>query len=376
MIAGLLILAVGSLAIANMQINQALTAKTEAFHDLGVAKEETEAANESLGKAFTALTAEEGKTKLALDQERLAMYSYRIALAHREWETGRVSRARFLLEECPPHLRHWEWHFLQRLCHMAHRTLPRLPDPRDAVFTPDGKHLAVLDTSGVVFFRKVDGWWHAPDLGEAGVGGYTFALSPNGRLLAIGHQNRGITLWDIVTRQKVRTLSKLVERLAFSPDGQYLVGHGIKGLTIWEASSGREVRAESGHSINPVAFVDAKSLVRVGTSALVLEDVETRKVAKQWNFDLPIRETKVLDLKVSLDKARLITAHSNGMIRVWDGSSTTMIEELFSTAHATRVAIGPDGTRIASATLTEAFASGISLHLRRARHVTACPAWS
>src|SRR5204863_7935713 len=64
-----------------------------------------------------ALKAEtDAKTDLAraLERELRTSYFHRIALAERELSANNWDRAEELLDECPAHLRGWEWYYLKR----------------------------------------------------------------------------------------------------------------------------------------------------------------------------------------------------------------------------------------------------------------------
>ena len=66
-----------------------------------------------------------------------------IALAEREWGACNIERAEQLLEECPEELRHWEWHFLQRLCHDDLHTVGLEGGPgQQHTLSPDGTRAA------------------------------------------------------------------------------------------------------------------------------------------------------------------------------------------------------------------------------------------
>jgi hypothetical protein len=95
-------------------------------------------------RAHEDLKGEQRKTKLALEQERQASYSQRISRAHLELLfNNNVARADQLLEECPDELRHWEWHYLKRLCHASLLTIGGQGEPVTSLaFSPDGKWLA------------------------------------------------------------------------------------------------------------------------------------------------------------------------------------------------------------------------------------------
>src|SRR5262249_22359149 len=79
-----------------------------------------------------------------LARQKSTAYARSLALAFAEWEANQVERAEAILDgQCDPDLRHWEWHYLKRLCHPELRTLENDAPVRWLAYSPDGKHLAV-----------------------------------------------------------------------------------------------------------------------------------------------------------------------------------------------------------------------------------------
>src|SRR5262249_57289523 len=71
------------------------------------------------------------------------LYLNRISLADRECAAGNLRYAEELLALCPPGRRHWEWRYLQSLCHGELRSLDGGTVPiNDVARSPDGKYIA------------------------------------------------------------------------------------------------------------------------------------------------------------------------------------------------------------------------------------------
>jgi WD40 repeat protein/serine/threonine protein kinase len=116
-------------------------------------------------------------------------------------------------------------------------------------YRPDGKYLAVANDTRTVKVWNVDSGTEQKPLEDAAdaAGVWNVAFSPNGKLLACGLQDGSITLWDFVTRAKLRTWrghSRRADCMKFTPDSRALVssaGDGTVRLWSTEANRAREV---------------------------------------------------------------------------------------------------------------------------------------
>src|SRR5439155_11956207 len=78
----------------------------------------------------------------ALQREQQTSYYQNIALAERQLSAGNVGRAEELLNNCSPHLRGWEWHFLKRQRYGNAPPLKHSNTVKRVVFSPDGRQIA------------------------------------------------------------------------------------------------------------------------------------------------------------------------------------------------------------------------------------------
>ena len=178
------------------------------------------------------------------------------------WRTGRrraghVGNAQELLAACPAALRDWEWHLLNRAYRPALLEL-RLTGHAGAVvvaFQPGITVMAVLLADDTVLFldsatggeiRKISVAPPEPHPEGTESRQSRLAFSPDGRTLAVAHEHRLVTLWDVATGRLLNTLkghTKWVLDLEFGRDGRRLATVGADGSArVWDARDGRELR--------------------------------------------------------------------------------------------------------------------------------------
>jgi WD40 repeat protein len=104
-------------------------------------------------------------------------------------------------------------------------------------------------------------------------GVYSIAISPDGNILASGHENGTILLWDLATHQTLgqplQGHAALVKTIAFRSDGTILVSGGFDALIIlWDVTSGQPIgRPLTGHigGIYSVAFKSNSATLASGS---------------------------------------------------------------------------------------------------------------
>src|SRR5262249_26107246 len=211
---------------SDLQIRQKQQETERAYQGEKQTREELVATNKELDAANIRIKREQEQTQEALRQrtealarEKRTSYFRSIALAQRHCLPNDILQADQVLQECRASLGHWEWRYLQRLCHLELGTIKAsLFHLNDLVFLPGGRQFATAASDGVA--RLWDATTLEPRSTIRCPKVTLSAFSPDGRRLA-GLAWDTLQVWDVATgRETLRRKVGFVRGFVFSPDGQ------------------------------------------------------------------------------------------------------------------------------------------------------------
>jgi len=198
----------------------------------------------------------------------------------------------------------------------AHRQTwinPDAPDPefRSVAFSPDGKLLAIGHRDNQVMLWNLEtgqkSVWEGERSCEGGascaVGSVVFA--PDGKTLAAAGMDYAVGIWDVTTGKRLVTLEGDFETAwfapgrgnlysAFSPDGKTVAtGDGLGQLHLSDVATGRNLITKfdgSSRSISAVVYSpDGKMIVTAKITSVTFWDAETGKELARLERESSIR---------------------------------------------------------------------------------------
>jgi WD40 repeat protein/serine/threonine protein kinase len=320
-----------------------------------------------LGSVFSTTFAiragrESQRSREALLLSEQLRYAGEINLIQHAWQDGQIDLAKQKLDslvpsEGAPDFRRFEWHYLQRLCHLHLRDIVgHSGHVACLALSPDGERLATGSSD-----KTVRIWEIATGKELRRMEGHTatvmgVAFSPDGNSLASGGEDRSVKVWDL----KTGTIRLQLEHgehvlcVAFSKDGRWLAAGGNPKwgkispgrVKIWDANTG----SEHGALVNGRTMVwaiaispDSQVLVATDDTNLNAWDLASGKLLRQ----LTGHEFDVGSVAFSPDGQCLASAGRDGTTILWDTKPGQPIHTLRGHKGSIRhVAFDPSGDRL------------------------------
>ncbi|HRY50569.1 MAG TPA: protein kinase [Candidatus Paceibacterota bacterium] len=203
-------------------------------------------------------------------------------------------------------------------------------------FSRNGKFLitgvAKNDHTVRVRIWRTKDWAEVPLAQTQYTGIWSADLSPDDRILATGHANGAVKLWNFPSGQHVTTITNhtgAVPAVLFSPDGRVLASASWDGrVGLWDVFARRELATLSGHlgMVWAAAFSpDGRRLATGGSGAkdaVLLWDLATQREI----LSLQGEGEFFFQVAFSPDGRTVMASSFTGVAHLWDAPSCVEIE--------------------------------------------------
>lgn len=292
-------------------------------------------------------------------KQRRQLYSAQMQQALQNWQDGNLARMRETLTAWQPQsgteeLRGFEWRYLWRLLNSESLNIELQGGIRTMALSPDGKVIGTgMDNRAAVLCDSQTGQQIASLSGHneliRGI-----AFSPDGKLLATCDA-MGITrIWEIAGRREILQVGghgkNIVHAVAFSPDSQTFATAGRDGVAkLWNSATGKELVAFKSDSagVRAIVFSPDGRTIFTGSDDAVIRCLEVatgreRKVLKGFPVD-------IVSLVMTPDGKHLVASGSDPEIKMWDLATGKIIRTFTGhTDYVWKIAVSPDGKTLAS----------------------------
>lgn len=321
----------------------------------------------TLWMAANARRAETEQRRLAVNESsarkhiEYTSYIGNVEMAAAAMDFGQMDRVRKRLDDCPEHLRGWEWHWLHA---QSDRSLAELKGPTAPLcataFSPDGTRVAVSEGHAVRLLDALTGKNVVELKGHTGPV-YSAAFSPDGTKVITAAGNDIARVWDVVTGKKISELtgsSWIDPAPVFSPDGTKIITISPSRVPddysarvwVWDSATGQNLVELKGHAGMVYSAAFNRDATRIATAswddtARVWDTATGRSLAELMGHMDP-----VYSAVFSPDGTKILTASKDNTARLWDAETGRSLAELSGHAGLLYTAVfSPCGRRIVTA---------------------------
>lgn len=197
-------------------------------------------------------------------------------------------------------------------------------------FSPDGKLIASGHDDGKIYL------WTVPALSPAGeVAGHedtvsALAFSADGLQLTSAADDHRIRVWDVRSKKQVREWRGHTDRvpgLAWHPSGQFLISVGWDTTArVWEPAKDDPAMLLNAHSdqVNAVAFSPDGGLLACADSDFTIHVWDDPRGARQ-KFVLDGHTDEIRTLAFNSNGTRLASAGADRVIHIWDMTTGKLV---------------------------------------------------
>ncbi|MHA1756643.1 MAG: WD40 repeat domain-containing protein [Promethearchaeota archaeon] len=185
----------------------------------------------------------------------------------------------------------------------------------------------------------------------------TLTISPEGKYIISGSEDKTIKIWDTESGRLIKTLKghkDAVKSVAISPDGRYIVSVSDKTIKIWNLFSGI--------LINSIIIPEIQ-LVIGGLSSIIMTPDGEYLISGSWDKTLEIRALKsgmkvnslvghqdgISSVALTPEGKYIISGSGDKTIKIWDFKTGLLYNSLEGHKDCvSSVALTPDGKYIIS----------------------------
>jgi WD40 repeat protein len=246
---------------------------------------------------------------------------------------------------------------LSRAVHPSRQLAGHEGSVTSVAVSDDGRLVATAADIRVRFWDPITGAVSGAPITELAPGRspWSVRFAPGGELLATGHMDGAVQLWETASRRSVAVLQghrDIVETLAFSPDGRLLASVDRAGtVRLWDVGARMVVATLDGTGFEDVQFgANSRVFATAGAGA-----VRFWSVAGGTAVGPPLvvdggESIESMRIAFSPDGSTLATASSAEGLSLWDAVTheRRVTRAIQHTSAITRVAFSPDGLLVAT----------------------------